>query len=94
MSAAHVKNTKMTTAMVTSWELRKVKPSKYMATARLPSMADLRLHISLHLIRGGSVPSNGGNRHFAQDCLNHFTLLKTLDLMLGLEDDSVSNGQF
>ncbi len=44
-SAAHVRNTKITTAIVTSWVFRSVKPSKYMATARLPSMADLRLHM-------------------------------------------------
>ena len=38
----------MTTAMVTNCEFRKVRPSKYIATARLPSIADLRLHMVAH----------------------------------------------
>ena len=46
--AAQVKITKMTTAMVTNCEFRKVRPSKYIATARLPSIADLRLHMVAH----------------------------------------------
>ena len=43
--AAHVRKTKITTAIVTNCSFRKVRPSKYIAIARLPNIADLRLHM-------------------------------------------------
>ncbi len=47
--AAHVRKTKITTAIVTNCEFLSVRPRRYMATAILPSIADLRLHIREHL---------------------------------------------
>ena len=67
----------MTTAMVTSWEFRKVNPSKYMATAKLPSIADLRLHINHHL----NSSNVGQLKRLAQELLVEW--LGSLHLLLG-----------
>ena len=44
-NAAHVRNTKITTAIVTNCVFLNVRPSKYIATARDPNIALLRLHM-------------------------------------------------
>src|SRR6056300_1372028 len=94
MSAAHVRNTKITTAIVTSWVFRSVKPSRYMATARLPSMADLRLHMFDSPQCVCVSASNRWHGDFAEDGLNDLSCFESLDLVLWLPDDTVSDGEF